>query len=258
MQITTGLNIASPHSANDNVNKNEKLEKKAFIDDAKNEEISNFKYFNNFISDNMLEKIRIWPNFSIDDSDKSLRTKLNSNKRKTLNYNKESLKVVIVPDCNLENCQIGNGRCVSENKCQCNYAFINVSGVSKLACDFKLSYQLTATILEILFPIGFGHFYCKRYLIGFIKFSVLFVIPLIIYAIFKAYFVDNKEDFYIIKNNGNRRFKDFFSLDNIIKRQISFYFIIIFAMWYLFDLVIFVSNKHKDGSGFDLIPIYNH
>lgn len=262
MQITTESNIASPNSGKDNINNYDNSNKKALKNDTKNEEISSFKYFKNFISklitsEYFFDKLSFWQYTSSDFPDNYIRTRLNSNKSKTLNFNDNSVKVAEVPNCNLENCERGNGRCVSENKCQCNYSFINLPRVSKKACDYKLSYQLTGILLEMLIPIGFGHFYCKRYLIGFIKFSVLFLIPLIIYAIFKAYLFDDEVNTKI-KTHGNNRFKNFFSFDNIIKRLFSFYYLIIFFVWYLFDLVIFAANKHKDGSGFDLIPIYNN
>jgi hypothetical protein len=258
LQITTGSNLSIPYSYLDNVNNNDKLNKQTFINDIKNEEISSFKYFKNFISNlinpnNFLENINLWDdNFSYKPNHK-LKTSFNSNTQKILNFHNEQFKVVEVSNCNMDNCEIGNGRCVSENKCKCNFSLLNVPGVSKKACDYKLSFQLDAMILEMLFPIGLGHLYCKRYLIGFIKFSFLFIIPFIIYAISKANLFCN-ENISNVKTIGNKKFENFFSLDSIVKRFISFYFFIIFFIWYIFDIVIFAANKHKDGSGFDLIP----
>jgi len=266
LHITKGSNLESSNSFSDKINNNGNTFVKGLTNNkyTKNEEISNMKYFKNFISniiypDKTIENIGIGNNSSNtnDDFDFNLKKYHIFKKRKSLNFNDESVKIALLENCTLDNCNIQNGRCISQNKCLCNYSLIHLEGVSKKACDYKLSDQLTAMMLEILIPIGFGHFYCKRYLIGFIKFAILFLIPLIIYAIQKTFLIndENKEKLKTYKNN---KFLELFSMHNVMKRLISFYYLTIFFIWFLFDLVIFAANKHKDGSGIDLIPIYKY
>ncbi len=180
-------------------------------------------------------------------------------KSKKLNFNSETVKIAEIPKCDLDSCARENGICISDSQCKCNYGninYLNGQSSNKL-CDYKLSFQLYALILEIFLPFGFGHIYCKRYLIGFIKFLVLFLIPFIAYLINRK-LVENKSDFSrITKVNKECRNERFYFI-NIIK---FVYFLIsmshfgIFFIWFAFDLVIFSANKHKDGFGFDLIPI---
>jgi hypothetical protein len=269
LQISRGSNILSPNTKIDDKNQdrnNDSFLKKNLINDTKNDEISNFNYFKTFLF-NILNSKKIYglinpiEKISSDDdiySDFESKTRLNFGKDKTLNFNNDSVGIAEVSKCDFDSCDTGNGRCLTNTKCQCNYSFINAPNLSNKACDYKLTFQLTALLLEMLFPIGFGHFYCKRYLIGFIKFVILFIIPMIIFAIMKLYFYNN-DDLRRKKFGGkNKIIEKFLSLDSIMKRLISFYYLIIFISWYLFDLVIFAANKHKDGSGFDLIPIYNN
>lgn len=174
-----------------------------------------------------------------------------------LNFYNEAVKVAEVPRCDLTVCERENGICVSETQCKCNYGHINfVTGTSKKPCEYRLSFQLYALILEIFLPFGIGHFYCKRYLIGFIKFLVLLVIPALVLFINRK-LLGNKGHKSPL-NKVNRESSQAFSIENFkkfISYLISVCFFIVFFVWYLFDIVIFSANKHKDGSGFDLIPI---
>jgi hypothetical protein len=104
-------------------------------------------------------------------------------------------------------------------------------------------------------PFGIGHFYCKRYLIWFIKILVLLIIPSIGCFINRKYFGNKENNSHLIKISIENNKGTFIKLNKLFSFLFTIYFLLIFFIWYVFDLVIFSSNKHKDGSGFDLIPI---
>jgi len=225
-----------------------------------NEQVSNFEYFKNCIF-YIFSSVNPFNYFS--ESEKSAITdssisnlKINSKKSKVLNFDNDRLKIMKIPKCNSDSCDKLNGECITETKCKCksNYIIIPNNNLIK-SCNYKLSYQLIALLLEIFLPFGFGHFYCKRYLIAIMKFTILLIIPTILFLLYKNFFNRNANNNSISKFSDSNFINKYFNVEGVIKRLVTFYFIIIFIVWYLFDLAIFTANKHKDGSGFDLIPI---
>jgi len=232
-----------------------------------NYEVSNYEYFINSIKDffsfnysNDISYVNKDNRGKVNNFDNFLNylknEKFNFKNTKSLNYNEDILKNVEIKNCNNEVCGGLNSKCISETKCECNNGFINIPNKNfKRLCEYKLSYQLYALLFELIFPIGVGHFYCKRFLIGFIKFSVLFLIPLLVYFIYLNFYNKKNEDLPLVKVNGISNKGIVFNLDKFFGSIMTISYLIIFATWYLFDLVIFLANKHKDGSGFDLIPM---
>lgn len=217
--------------------------KDLFSNDLDND-LSNFDAFKNYV----LNFVR---GNSLPDSDSN---SLNYNKKPQIRQIKDfykNKKSAVTKMCSKSNCNYPNGVCVSATECRCNFEYINTQDSSKL-CDYKVSYQLIALILEALFPIGTGHFYCKRLLIGIMKLLVLFIIPILLLCLFRNIFFKKQEGHcrrIIIGKKPKIEYTE------IVKNVSLIFYMVIFIVWYFFDFIIFSMNKHKDGSGIDLIPI---
>lgn len=250
------LNLSS--NGKDNSSKVNSTEIKNLPDnkssDSEKEEMSNFEYFKNFI----LQITHLGNNNSRNNTDMN-----NLRKEKGFSAFVKSSELYIFSNdrklantdlCSNDSCGETYGYCISKKQCKCNYSYINVPNSKKL-CDYKLSSQLTALILEMLLPFGFGHFYCKRILIGITKFLILFFIPTLLAFIFKTYLLKD-ENGLVAKAVPNNTKNWLFNGDykELIKKISLFIYLVLFFIWYLFDFIIFSNNKHKDGSGYDLIP----
>lgn len=161
-------------------------------------------------------------------------------------------KFATIEKCSSTNCPEPYGNCFSHNKCSCNFEYINVPN-SKALCSYKLSSQLIALILETFFPFGVGHFYCNRILIAIIKFSALLLIPSVICYIFKNTFFKREENINSLLVKSAVRNNSYYS--DLLKKAFITSYIISFLSWYMFDFINFFYNKHKDGSGYDLIEL---
>lgn len=233
-----------------------------------NKEKSNFEFFKNFLTNFIkLESIKEKLLQTEDNvhaaegpSGNLIKEAFKKQKTQKLNFNNEAVKIAEIPICDLDSCERENGVCISDSECKCNYGHINYFNGSavKKACDYKLSFQLYALMLEIFLPFGLGHIYCKRYLIGFIKLLVLLIIPFIAFLVNRK-ILENKADkspfiAKVSRESSSQSFT-FVNLKKIVSFLISIWYFVVFFAWFIFDLVIFSANKHKDGSGFDLIPI---
>jgi hypothetical protein len=232
-----------------------------------NDQVTNMEYFKNSVKDFL--SIDKYNDVLFRDTDENgnlnyfgnlinylLKEKLIFRNNQIMKKNYEAYKITNMEKCTNYLCGI-NGICITETKCKCSSDFINFQKKnSNDYCNYKLSYQLYALLFELIFPFGIGHFYCNRLLIGFIKFSVLFLIPLIFYLIYNNRFNKKNEDIHISKINGSTsKTLTFFNIEKMLRSFIFISYFLVFVIWYLFDLVIFLANKHKDGSGLDLIPI---
>jgi hypothetical protein len=100
------------------------------------------------------------------------------------------------PDCNPENCRADNGTC-NVNKCQCIkcYATIynniryNDKNNLQIFCNYPQSSSMTAAILELILPIGIGHFYRGSISFGIFKMLIGYIMFYGIYVIIIYYFI---------------------------------------------------------------------
>lgn len=120
-------------------------------------------------------------------------------------------------------CDVEGGWCnIKTNKCTCkdthtSYDLLNY----KQLCSYKKYSKMTALFLEFFFPIGIGHFYCKRIVYGCIKFMITMTILALSYFKIKT---DNK----------------------IVIIQ---FFLAVFSIMYLFDFIGFTTKLYRDGNG---------
>lgn len=136
--------------------------------------------------------------------------------------------------CNLSNC----ANCVSQNVCQCPYGYAHDPNKkvvdNEQSCQYKLKKQTLFFFLEMIFPIGIGHFYVRRLIHGIVKICLavgIVALDFIIKRILKTY--KSKQSFNI------------------------FIYILYFAyvLFVLVDLICIGINYYHDGKGFVILTM---
>jgi hypothetical protein len=143
--------------------------------------------------------------------------------------------------CNKDSCSEPN-YCISNKVCKCVGDFItyDLERKNDKFCNYKRKRQLTALLLEFLFPIGFGHFYSERMLCGMIKFIVYISIGSYgIVMLFKG----------LPRWNTIRKS----SVDELLHYILAPLLIFVLGIWHIFDLYMFLSNKYYDGHGVSMV-----
>ena len=151
------------------------------------------------------------------------------------NYNISDSKYYFAyGDCSKSNCD----NCISSIVCQCPLGYAQKKNqevtTDKKSCQYKLKKQWIFFLLELLLPFGFGHFYAKRILYGFVK--LLSLIIIITCDIIAKKFI-----------------KGFKEVQNINIGMYSLYIAYIF--WQVIDIVLIGINEFKDGNGMDFATI---
>lgn len=128
--------------------------------------------------------------------------------------------------------------CVDNTVCKCGENFADLGRNVDIYCAHNQRQQITAFLLELVFPFGIGHLYCGRYLIGFIK-LVWYMFP----AIMIIFMVMKKMKFSSGANNDNQCL-----LFTVLALCCGL------SLWQLVDLIKFGFNKYRDGWGVPLKP----
>ena len=169
-----------------------------------------------------------------------LNTRLLQTKPKT-NNDFQTEKVEII--CTSDNCPENKGTCIDDKTiCRCNEGFIDVikfnknknneiENINEIYCNYHLKSSLTYFLIELFFPIGFGHFYSKNYIFGFFK--LLLSISLCILSCT------------IIVKKEKKRLKLFFVI-------ISLSSTVGWFIWHITDLIKIMKKEYNDGLGFPL------
>lgn len=165
---------------------------------------------------------------------------------KYLKHQKEFPKGEI---CSKENCLDQNGTCLTLKICKCNFGYADLIYSAK-TCNYKQRFQKLALLSEFIVPIGLGHFYSSRNLVGSIKFAVLFLIPIIFLFLSKILPKMNEKEIYV-----ELFVEEKYRISNMWKKVLSTIYIFVFSIWFLFDITMFAANIYKDGWGYDLIKI---
>lgn len=171
------------------------------------------------------------------------KSKTNTNMRHTsaetgytnssISWNSQKQYFFAYGNCNDLNCKDPYGVCTETTVCSCydGYAQPRDQEVSDdaVSCTYLLKEQYLAFLLEFLFWVGAGHFYCGRIVngvgkLGFVCFVIIF--DCFLKKMFKPY-----------ENKNRRTFNNF---------AYFLYFCLLF--WQIFDVVMFGLNKYNDGN----------
>jgi hypothetical protein len=137
-------------------------------------------------------------------------------------------------ECNNHNCPTERGYCQGTTRCVCRLGWANLNRDITYYCDYQQKSQKISFLLELFFPIGIGHFYSGRFLLGFAKLVVICGTVLL--------------DF-MVKGIDNAKSRQ---KNNLIMFVYTLYLFIL--IWQVFDLVMIGLNKYTDGNGIPLFP----
>lgn len=146
--------------------------------------------------------------------------------------------------CSKSNCKSPNGECLNTNFCICEkiYANLNDNLIKNNGfCLYERKYQYIAFTLEIIFSLGLGHFYCKRYFYGSCK-MILCVFLLLHFKIMKHKNIE-------FKLHIKGCFNIFISFSLVILNSMTLIF-------HIYDIYGFYLNNYLDGNGISLVPWY--
>ena len=166
--------------------------------------------------------------------------------------------------CESKFCNPLGSRCdIVKNECICNACFISMdlpsSSNDYSKCNYKQFSSMKATILEFIFPIGFGHFYLGNIQNGFIKMMLAYLLICFVYVFVIYYFVNIRkstiqENTLIDNNTGvsSKIFINTMSEDFLrIKKWVQFSQML-FLIFHIYDLYLFVNKSYKDENNVDL------
>lgn len=147
-------------------------------------------------------------------------------------------------------CPMTNGICIDFTTCSCNKGFVNrnvnnntfskeINNDSDISdnkafhfCNYKMKSSITAFILELIIPLGIGHFYSGNYLKAVFKFLLTICICLLCSL--------------TIVNKDNFNLKLLFTI-MILVSTFGFF------AWHIYDLYCYITNKYTDSNDF---PMY--
>lgn len=149
-------------------------------------------------------------------------------------------------ECDDNNCSLNNGVCIDFNTCSCKKGYVhnydnnkkfnetiqNSNDSNIRFCEYKMKSTITAFILELIIPLGIGHFYSGNYLMAVFKFLLTICICLLC-----SLALVNKED---------SKIRIFITII-IIVSTLGFF------AWHIYDLYSYITNKYTDYNDF---PMY--
>jgi len=138
--------------------------------------------------------------------------------------------------CSLVNCPKNYGICLDNKRCICNKGYLNIPDLNtvnkEVSCTYQQKKRVISFLLELMIPLGFGHFYAGHYFLGSAKFIVMLILPMIFLI-----FVNWKY------NICSKFVEEFFTF--------SWYVVITLA--FLLDVSFYASGIYKDGNGIPLL-----
>jgi hypothetical protein len=137
-------------------------------------------------------------------------------------------------ECNNQNCPTQRGYCQTNARCVCRFGWANLNKDINHYCDYPQKSQKISFLLELFFPIGLGHFYAGRIVIGLAKLILIFITVTL--------------DCLVKKMDGAKSKHK----NNLVMFVYTLYLFII--VWQIFDIVMIGLNKYNDGNGIPLFP----
>ena len=146
-----------------------------------------------------------------------------------------------IPKKCIELCSSEGGECNYNLKCKCKNGFTTLFNEENfILCNYQRYNKISAGIIELFIGFGFGHFYCKRYLHGYLQLGVEFISYCLMGCLLIDFLI---YDHYINFDYSWSTFYLKICVPNII--------IIIFS-WQIIDAILFFCGYYKDGNNIDL------
>ena len=139
--------------------------------------------------------------------------------------------------CTEDLCRLPFGKCIN-NVCQCFSGYVNIrkfsNGSSNLYCKYKQKYFKIALILECSTLFGIGHLYAHHMNLFFTK--IIFFIILFILRV-NLFWNENDEC----------------KLTNFISKLYYYFFLMIFLVYHVIDILILYNYGFTDGYGVQML-----
>ena len=157
------------------------------------------------------------------------------------------LKCVIsidnIPEICQELCSNQGGECGINLKCKCKEGYATLfTEENIILCNYKQFNKITVGFIELFFGFGFGHFYCKRYLNGFIQ----------LFGEFLSYYLLTSLFLYFILYDNIFNGLNFTLSYTFLKLYCPLCVLVLFS-WQIIDAILFFSGFYLDGNGINLI-----
>ncbi len=157
----------------------------------------------------------------------------------------ESVGSAVHINCNSSNCIPPHGTCMDAHTCVCLSGYANFTPLgqpkSNIYCNYERKNQMTAFILEMLFPFGVGHLYLGDTGYGLAKMSVVLIVPLFLGIL--LYCCGLKGD-----TEGEC------SCCGTIVMALLCLLVFAGVIWQIVDLIMLVMNNFNDGNGIQPKP----
>ena len=155
--------------------------------------------------------------------------------------------------CNINVCSPEGSYCLADG-CQCKSCYISInSEIDHRKCNYHQYSSIKAGILELIFPIGMGHFYLRNVKNGVIKMSAFYFMLCGIYAIVAYCFIlirkCREQDDFITDNFTYQRLI-VKTVDEDMKKikRIVFISQIVFGLLHIVDLYMMFSARYSDDN----------
>ena len=155
---------------------------------------------------------------------------------------KNIISLVNITEKCQEFCSMEGGECSINLKCKCKEGYSTLfTEENIILCNYKRYNKITVGLIELFFGFGFGHFYCKRFLNGYIQLFGEFISYYILACLF-CYFL-----FY------DNSFNIFFPLTHSFLKLYCPLAIVVVFSWQVIDCILFFRGFYLDGNGIELI-----
>jgi TM2 domain-containing membrane protein YozV len=167
-------------------------------------------------------------------------------------FDYKSTPTIVLEKCDRHTCNPSHSYCMNSKICVCRPGFISITGSAK-TCTYQMKKQIIALGLEMMFPLGAGHFYTGRILYGILK-LLYFIYTLFILFMFYKSLKNQKEN---RQRNHQTAVTCKEKLKIILKYFLILIFVTFFSIWYVSDITNFALNRILDGNGITLASMIN-
>ena len=140
-------------------------------------------------------------------------------------------------ECNNDTCRPEQGKCISDNQCQCISGFVDNPDLKiNMFCSYKQKRQLIFFLTEFFAPVGLGHILNGRLLYGTIKCSIVLGLIMLDF-ISKCVLLCGRE-------RGTK-----------CPNYFTFFYFAIIVIWQAFDITMIGFNKFREENNIPFIQV---
>lgn len=139
--------------------------------------------------------------------------------------------------------------------CICDNGYSNLKGSDEIKCCYKQKEQYNAFVLELIPGFGAGHFYSGNYLLGWIKFGIIFallVCTIVCMCLLRGVTRKKETESKYINNNNNVNEVIGMSTKEMILNGIIIMCLFFYLAWQVIDAILYGLNFYNDENSVKL------